>query len=74
MSDARLDRAQVLDDLELLATVEHALIVEYLSVHCALGHDLDAEEGGATTEQGAKASDAAASLAQRGLLPPFTLG
>jgi hypothetical protein len=43
-------------------------------VHCALGHDLDAEEGDATTEQGAKASDAAASLAQRGLLPPFTLG
>jgi len=65
MSDAPLDRAQVLDELELLATVEHALIVEYLSVHCALGHDLEAEEGGATTEQGRQAADAAASLAQR---------
>jgi hypothetical protein len=64
MSDAPLDRAQVLDELEVLATVEHALIVEYLSVHCALGHDLDAEEGGATTEEGRQASDAAASLAQ----------
>ena len=64
MSDAPLDRAQVLDALELLATVEHALIVEYLSVHCVLGHDLEAEEGGATTEQGRQASDAAAGLAQ----------
>jgi hypothetical protein len=64
MSDAPLDRAQVLDELELLATVEHALIVEYLTVHCSLGHDLEAEQGGATTEQGRQASDAAASLAQ----------
>ncbi len=64
MSDAPLDRAQVLDELELLATVEHALVVEYLSVHCALGHDLEAEDGGATTEQGRQASDGAASLAQ----------
>lgn len=64
MSDARLDQAQVLDELELLATVEHALIVEYLSVHCALGHDLEAEEGGPTTDQGSQASAAAASLAQ----------
>ena len=54
MSDAPLDRDQVLDELEQLATVEHTLIVEYLSVHCALGHDLGAEEGGATTERGAR--------------------
>jgi len=65
MSDVPLDRAQVLDELELLATVEHALVVEYLSVHCALGHDLEAEDGGATTERGRQAADAAASLAQR---------
>ena len=64
MSDAPLDRDQVLDELEQLATVEHALIVEYLSVHCALGHDLEAEEGGATTEQGREASAVAAGLAQ----------
>ncbi|MDQ4082449.1 MAG: hypothetical protein M3123_06130 [Actinomycetota bacterium] len=32
-------REHVLDDLESLAAVEHALCVEYLSIHCALGHD-----------------------------------
>jgi len=45
-----LTREQVLDELDFLATVEHALIVEYLSVQCALGHDLPADQGGATTE------------------------
>jgi hypothetical protein len=45
-----LTREQVLHELDFLATVEHALIVEYLSVQCALGHDLAAEQGGATTE------------------------
>ena len=34
------NREQVLDRLEQLADVEHALIVEYLPVSCALGHDL----------------------------------
>lgn len=37
-------REQVLDELDLLATVEHALVVEYLWVHCLLGHDLPAPE------------------------------
>src|SRR5215207_2209120 len=59
-----LSREQVLDELEFLATVEHALIVEYLSVCCALGHDLAAEEGGATTPQGRLAAGAASGLAQ----------
>jgi hypothetical protein len=58
-----LSREQVLDELEFLATVEHALVVEYLSVHCALGHDLDAAEGGATTKQGRDAASAASVLA-----------
>jgi hypothetical protein len=44
-SDGPLSREQVLDELEFLATVEHALIVECLSVHCALGHDLPADQG-----------------------------
>jgi hypothetical protein len=61
---ATLDRERVLDELEVLATVEHALIVEYLSVCCALGHDLPADEGGPTTQQGTDAVNAAASLAQ----------
>jgi hypothetical protein len=45
-----LTREQVLHELNFLATVEHALIVEYLSVQCALGHDLPADQGGATTQ------------------------
>jgi hypothetical protein len=46
-----LTREQVLDELDFLATVEHALIVEFLSVQCALGHDLPADQGGATTKE-----------------------
>jgi hypothetical protein len=45
-----LTREQVLDELNFLATVEHALIVEYLSVQCALGHNLLPKHGGATTD------------------------
>jgi hypothetical protein len=45
-----LTREQVLHELSFLASVEHALIVEYLSVQCALGHDLPADQGGATTQ------------------------
>ena len=64
MSDAPLNREQVLDKLEQLADVEHALIVEYLTVSCALGHNLSAEEGGATSDEGRAAAGAAANLAQ----------
>jgi len=64
MSDVPLDREQVLDKLEQLADVEHALIVEYLTVSCALGHDLSAEEGGATSDEGRQAAGAAMGLAQ----------
>ena len=64
MNDAPLNREQVLDKLEQLADVEHALIVEYLTVSCALGHDLSAEEGGATSDEGREAAGTAASLAQ----------
>jgi hypothetical protein len=63
MSSEPLNREQVLDELDVLATVEHALIVEYLSVGCALGHDMEAEKGGATTTQGRNAAGAASSLA-----------
>lgn len=63
MASGPLSREQVLDELEFLATVEHALIVEYLSVGCSLGHDLEPEEGGATTTQGRDAASAASALA-----------
>ena len=58
-----LTREQVLDELEFLATVEHALVVEYLSVACALGHDLTPEEGGAATRPGHDAAVEASELA-----------
>ena len=61
---AALDRESVLNELEVLATIEHALIVEYLSIRCALGHDLDAQDGGPTTDRGRDAAAAAAQLAQ----------
>jgi hypothetical protein len=52
MSPAPLTSSQVLDELEVLASAEHALITEYLTVGYALLVDLPA------------ASDVAASLAQ----------
>jgi hypothetical protein len=41
-----LTREQVLDELEFLAKVEHALVIECLSVCYALGYDLGPDEGG----------------------------
>ncbi len=63
MATELLTGAQTLDGLERLATVEHALVVEYLSVCYALGHDLEAGEGGATTSQGRDTANAASALA-----------
>jgi hypothetical protein len=59
-----LTQETLLTELEFLATVEHALIVEYLSVCCALGYELEASEGGATSDQGLAAASAASLLAQ----------
>jgi hypothetical protein len=59
-----LTREQVLEELRFLTTVEHAVIVEDLSLHCALGHDLPADDGGATTQQGSAARDQGFALAQ----------
>jgi hypothetical protein len=61
---ASLTREQVLDELEFLARVEHALVVECLSVCYALGYDLGADEGGPTTGPGSEAAGAAMSLAR----------
>jgi hypothetical protein len=62
-----LTREQVLDELAWLAAVEHALVVEHLTVGCALGHDLDAVDGGPTTDAGRAAAATAAGLAQDGM-------
>jgi hypothetical protein len=58
-----LTRDQVLDELDFLGTVEHALLVEDLTIFCALGCDLDADDGGPTTDQARTAAQAASSLA-----------
>jgi hypothetical protein len=63
-SSEPLTSEDVLDELELLATVGHALVVEYLSVSCALGHDLEPQDGGATSSQGRDAAATASRLAQ----------
>ena len=63
VSGVPLTRDEVLDELDFLASVEHALVVEYLSVCCALGHDLEQQDGGATTRQGRAAAGSAAVLA-----------
>lgn len=63
-----MSRDQVLDELGILATVEHALIVEYLSINSALGQDLPDDQGGATTDQGREAAGAAFSLAFREMI------
>lgn len=55
--------AHVLDEFGRLAEVEHALLVDYLLAQCALGHDLDPAEGGATSAEGRDAASAYASLA-----------
>ena len=54
---------QFLDELEFLATVEHALLIEFLTIQCALGHKLETDEGGAATDQGRAAADQAGNLA-----------
>src|SRR4051812_22494139 len=58
-----LTRDQLLDELEVLAAVEHALVVEWLTVSCALGADLPPEEGGPVTDQAGEAARTAVSLA-----------
>src|SRR3954464_6004777 len=57
------DREALLDELEVLAGVEHALVVEWLTVSCALGADLPPEEGGPLTDAARDAAVTAASLA-----------
>jgi hypothetical protein len=64
-----LSRDQVLDELEFLAAVEHAVAVEQLSLGYAFGHDLPPEDGGATTDQGREAATKFATIAQSGAMP-----
>ena len=53
--------------------MEHVLVVVvYLSVYCALGHDLGSGEGRATTKQGRYAARPVFALALRELVRPET--
>jgi hypothetical protein len=62
-----MSSAWVLDELGYLATVEHALVVEYVSVRCALGHDLQPAEGGPATTATQSAATTADILSQRAM-------
>jgi hypothetical protein len=53
---------QALDELEFLASVEHALCVEFVLIYCALGHNL--QPAGAAGQQMAAAAGEARSLAE----------
>jgi hypothetical protein len=59
MADPRLTRGQVLDDLQYLSTVEHALCVNYLQIHYALGGDTEPEPsaGGSAARVSAAAQE-----------------
>jgi hypothetical protein len=61
---AALTSGQVLDELDFLATAEHALIVEYLTVQCALGYTLAPGDGGPITQPATDAASVAGNLAQ----------
>jgi hypothetical protein len=54
-----LSAAEILDELDDLASVEHSLCVEYLSIHCALGHDVEPADVGSTARHVAQAAQAA---------------
>lgn len=56
-------RQQLLDELGYLATVEHALIVDYLIIHCALGADVLSDEHPATTAAGTAMNMAQSTMA-----------
>jgi Ferritin-like len=54
---------EILDQLDELASIEHSLCVEYLSIHCALGHDLEPADDGASAQHVAQAAQAASNAA-----------
>src|ERR1700743_1359018 len=68
---APLTQDAVLDELEFLATVEHALIVECLTLSYALGYDLDPSEGGPTSNPARDAVSAASLQAQIHEMTPY---
>jgi hypothetical protein len=64
-SDSALSREDVLDELDYLATVEHALVVEYLSLYCVFGEGLLPAEAGTLRPGELSAAEIVDGLAQR---------
>src|SRR5581483_4918367 len=64
-------RDDVLDEVGILATLEHFFIVECLSIQCGLGHDLDVGEGGASDPRGREGVGVVMSYAQFTLMGRF---
>ena len=63
-TESALTHERVISELELLAGVEHALCVEYLVIHCALGHDQTPAEPGEVAQRVSEAAASAAAVAQ----------
>jgi hypothetical protein len=63
MADPGLTREQVLDDLQYLATVEHALCVNYLQIHYALGGDTEPEASAGSAARVSSAAQESLSMA-----------
>ena len=62
---------EVLAEVGNLAALEHAVIVECLSVHCALGHDLEAAQGGSASPAVRQAAGIASGYAQHVVMDRF---
>ncbi|HEX5895479.1 MAG TPA: hypothetical protein VFY47_04060 [Thermoleophilaceae bacterium] len=58
-----LSSGEILNQLDELASIEHSLCVEYLAIHCALGHDLEPADDGASAQHVAEAARAARNAA-----------
>lgn len=66
MTEARPTREQALDGLAYMAALEHALVVDYLQIHCAVGGNVDpAPDSGDVGVNLARLAGAFDGLAQR---------
>ena len=63
-TESALTHERVISELDLLASVEHALCVEYLVIHCALGHDQTPADPGDVAQRVSEAAASASAFAQ----------
>ena len=66
-----MTRDEAFAEVEILAALEHFFIVECLTVQCALGHDLEAGEGGASDPRGSEGVGVVMGYAQFTLMSRF---